>query len=354
MPFLLILTSPQHDGLIALAIVLVAAALALILQRVVFNVLTALAKRNGNSILSAMVRRAKAPSEFVFPLIAVELVLAVVALPVWLKEPLQRLLGLCIIAAIAWAIVALIELAGALAKRRYRLDAADNLHARQAETRLDILNRTATTLVLIVAIAIALMTFPPIRAIGATLLASAGLVGLAFGFAARPFFENLVAGLQIALTQPIRIDDVVVVGTETGRIEKITATYVVVRLWDLRRMVVPLTYFLDTPFQNWTYSSANLVGSVIIPIDYATPVAEIRAEVGRILAQTPLWDHKTGSVAVTDAKETRVEVRVLVSAADSVQLFELRCFVREQLIEFLRERTAQAEESQARTPAGVA
>jgi small-conductance mechanosensitive channel len=198
------------------------------------------------------------------------------------------------------------------------------------------------------------MTFPPIRAIGTTLLASAGLVGLAVGFAARPFFENLVAGLQLALTQPIRIDDVVVVGTETGRIEKVTATFVVLRLWDLRRLVVPLTYFLSTPFQNWTYSSANLTGSVVLPIEWATPVAEVRAEVERILAQTPLWDRKVGSVAVTDAKETSVELSVLVSASDSSRLFELRCFVREQLVDFLRERTAALHAAPESVPAGVA
>lgn len=353
MPLYSALTTAEHDGLVALAIVLVAGALAFVLQRIVFSVLAKLGARHENGFASAMVRRAKEPSELVFPLVAVELAVAAVNLPASLKEPLERILGLCIIAAVAWAVVALIELATALAKRRYRLDAEDNLHARQAETRLDILNRSATTLVLIVAVAIALMTFPPIRAIGTTLLASAGLVGLAVGFAARPFFENLVAGLQIALTQPIRIDDVVVVGTDTGRIEKITSTFVVVRLWDLRRLVVPLTYFLSTPFQNWTYSSANLTGSVVLPIDYAIPVAEVRAEVERILARTPLWDRRVGSVAVTDAKEASVELTVLVSAGDSSRLFELRSFVRERLVEFLRERAA-AHAPPERVPAGVA
>jgi hypothetical protein len=180
-----------------------------------------------------------------------------------------------------------------------------------------------------------LMTFPPIRAIGTTLLASAGLVGIAVGFAARPFFENLVAGLQIALTQPIRIDDVVVVGAETGRIEKIEATFVVVRLIDLRRMIVPLTYFLDNPFQNWTFSGSNLIGNVVLPVAYTIPVESIRNELDRVLAQTQLWDHRVATVAVTDAKETYAEVRVSLSASDSSRLFELQCLVREKLLAFL-------------------
>jgi small-conductance mechanosensitive channel len=181
------------------------------------------------------------PARFIFPLIAIVATVPALPLPEWSKTPTEQVLGLCIIAAIAWLVVALLGFAVDVAKRRYRLDEEDNLRARQVETRLDILSRTAIVLVALVAVSAALMTFPPIRAIGATLLASAGLAGIAAGLAARPILENLVAGIQIALTQPIRIDDVVIVESEYGRIEKITATYVVVRLWDWRRMVLPLT-----------------------------------------------------------------------------------------------------------------
>jgi small-conductance mechanosensitive channel len=335
MSFLSALTTAQHDGLVASGIVLLAAIVGLALRRVVFSIMEKIAARRSGGVLSSMLRRARGPSELAFPLIAVELAVDAVKLPVWLKPPLERTLGLCIIATIAWGIIALIELATELAKRRYQLDSDDNLHARQAETRLDILNRTATTLVLIVAVGIMLMTFPPIRAIGTTLLASAGLVGIAVGFAARPFFENLVAGLQIALTQPIRIDDVVVVGAETGRIEKIEATFVVVRLIDLRRLIVPLTYFLDNPFQNWTFNGSNLTGNVVLPVAYTVPVESIREELEKILAQTQLWDHRVATVSVTDAKETYAEVRVSLSASDSSRLFELQCLVREKLLAFL-------------------
>jgi small-conductance mechanosensitive channel len=182
------------------------------------------------------------------------------------------------------------------------------------------------------------VTFPPIRTLGATLLASAGLAGLAVGLAARPILENLVAGVQIALTQPIRMDDVVIVETEYGRIEKITATYVVVRLWDLRRMVLPLTYFIDHPFQNWTYNTANLIGSVFLYLDYSISIEMLRDELDRILATTPLFDGKVKNVALTDAKDNgTVEIRVLVSARNSSELFDLRCLVREKLLAHVRD-----------------
>jgi small-conductance mechanosensitive channel len=332
-----ILSPLQKDGLVASAILVVVACVAIIVKHLAFGFLGRVAARRSNGVLGAVLRRAAAPCEFIVPLIAVDLAVLPVRLQDWIKEPVERVVGLCIIAAIAWALIALVGLAGDLAKRRYQLDAEDNLHARQAETRLDILERTATTVVLLVSVSIMLMTFPPIRAIGATLLASAGLVGLAAGFAARPFLENLVAGLQIALTQPIRIDDVVFVEHETGRIEKITATYVVVRLWDLRRMVLPITYFINTPFQNWTYSTANLIGSVVLTIDYSVPIGAIRDEVNRILANTILWDKQVGSAAMTDATKDSAEIRILVSARNSAQLFDLRCLVRERLVHFISE-----------------
>jgi small-conductance mechanosensitive channel len=334
-----ILSPLQKDGLIATAILVAVACLAIIAKHAVFAFMGRVAARRTDGVPAAVLRRAAAPCEFIFPLSAIELALPAVTLPEWIKTPFERILGLCIIAAIAWVLVTLIELATDLSKRRYRLDAEDNLRARQAETRLDILNRTGVTIVAIVAVALMLMTFPAIRTIGATLLASAGLLGIGAGIAARPFFENVVAGLQIALTQPIRIDDVVIVETEYGRVEKITSTYVVLRLWDWRRMIVPLTYFINTPFQNWTYNTANLIGSIMLYLDYSVPLDDVRGEVERILDATPLWDKAVKNVAMTDAgKEGIVEVRVLVSARDSATLFDLRCLVRERLVAFIQER----------------
>jgi small-conductance mechanosensitive channel len=339
--FTTVMSPAQRDGAIAVALLVGIAVVALLLQRAVFAFLRHLAAKHADGVLAAVVHRASGPSAFIFPLIAVELALPDVAIPIWFKEPAERLLALCIVAAIAWVTIALIGFAVDLAKRRYRLDDDDNLRARQAETRLDILSRTVTTLVVLIAVSAMLMTFPPIRAVGATLLASAGVAGLAVGLAARPFMENLVAGVQIALTQPIRLDDVVIVESEYGRIEKITSTYVVVRLWDLRRMVLPLTYFIDHPFQNWTYNTANLIGSVFLYLDYSISLEALRGELDRILASTPLFDGSVKNVALTDAKDNgTVEVRVLVSSRNSSELFDLRCLVREKLLAFVRESDA--------------
>ena len=333
------LTVVERNGIIALAVLIGAAAIALAAQGIVFGLLHKLARRT-TGFLGLFVTRATSPSRFIFPLVAIESTLPAVSLPEKSKLPAEHTLGVLIIAAIAWALVALVQLASDLTKRRYRLDIEDNLHARQIETRLDILTRAAVTIVLFVSTAIALTTFPAIRAIGATLLASAGLIGIMAGFAARPIFENLVAGIQIALTQPIRIDDVLIVEGEYGRVEKIGATYVVMRLWDWRRMVLPLTYFIDKPFQNWTYTTANLIGSVMLYVDYSVPVDALRKAVGEIIEQSPLWDKQVVNVALTDAKEGSIEIRILCSARNSPELFDLRCFIREKIVTYVQENFA--------------
>jgi small-conductance mechanosensitive channel len=182
------------------------------------------------------------------------------------------------------------------------------------------------------------MTFPQVRQIGATLLASAGIVGLVAGIAARPVFGNLIAGLQIAIAQPIRFDDVVIVEGEWGRVEEITATYVVVRIWDERRLVVPLQWFIEHPFENWTRTTSQLLGTAFLWLDYRTPMAEIRAELARICAEDERWDGRVCVAQVTDTDRSTMQVRLLVSARNSGDLFDLRCAVREGLVAFLEAR----------------
>jgi small-conductance mechanosensitive channel len=331
-----LLAKLPHDGIVAVGILAAAAALALLLQSIIHQFLLRLARKSTGPF-GLLLARANGPTRFIFPLAGVESALPSVSLPENGKLIAEHILGVLIIAAIAWVLVALVQLGSDITKRRYRLDIEDNLHARQVETRLDILTRASITIVIFVSAAIALTTFPAIRAIGATLLASAGLIGIMAGFAARPIFENLVAGIQIALTQPIRIDDVIVVEAEYGRVEKIGSTYVVVRLWDWRRMVLPLTYFIDKPFQNLTYTTANLIGSVMLYADYSIDLDALRAEVSALLKTSPLWDGKIVNVSMTDAKESlMVELRVLLSARNSSDLFDLRCYVREHLVAFLR------------------
>jgi small-conductance mechanosensitive channel len=199
-----------------------------------------------------------------------------------------------------------------------------------------VLSRTAMSMVLVAGIAMMLMTFPGARQVGASLLASAGVIGIVAGLAAKPVFSNLIAGLQIALAQPIRIDDVLVVEGEWGRVEEITGTFVVLRIWDDRRLILPLSYFIEKPIQNWTRHSAQLLGSVFLHVDYAMPVAPLRAEVERIVKAAPEWDGRFFNLQVTDATERTMQLRVLCTAASSSLAFDLRCRVREALIDFMQ------------------
>jgi hypothetical protein len=220
----------------------------------------------------------------------------------------------------------------------YRTDIPDNLDARRIRTQMTVLYRILVFVVCIFAVSIGLMLFPSIRQIGTSLLASAGLAGLVIGLAARPAITNLLAGLQLALAEPVRLDDVVIVEGEWGRVEEISTTYIIVRIWDKRRLVVPLSYFIEKPFQNWTRHSSDLLATVFIYADYSVPVDEVRAELHRILQQSGVWDGGVWNLQVTNASEHAVELRALMSAPDSGKAWDLRCLVRERLIDFLQKR----------------
>jgi small-conductance mechanosensitive channel len=250
---------------------------------------------------------------------------------------IARVLGMATIVLAGWAAIVATDVAADIYLMRYRLDmAGDNLTARKHVTQVRILRRAVNVVLLMVTIGAALMTFESVRQFGLSLFASAGVAGIIAGLAARPVLSNLIAGLQLAITQPIRIDDLVMVENESGTIEEITSTFVVVRLWDLRRLVVPLTYFIEKPFQNWTREGTALIGTVFLHVDYTAPVAVIRDKAREIVAQSPLWDGKLFTLQVTDANESSVEVRVLVGAATSSDVWNLRCELREKLIDFLQ------------------
>jgi small-conductance mechanosensitive channel len=221
--------------------------------------------------------------------------------------------------------------------RRFRLDEPDNLLARKHVTQVRVLRRVVDTLLILITVAAALMTFEPVRHYGVSLFASAGVAGLIVGFAARPVLSNLIAGIQLAVTQPIRIEDAVVVENESGRIEEITATYVVVRLWDMRRMIVPLTYFIEKPFQNWTRETAHQIGAVLLSVDFATPVDRVRRKAEEIVRASALWDGNLVQTQVVDADATSMQIRVLATARSSGDAFDLRCLIRENLIAFLQQ-----------------
>lgn len=276
------------------------------------------------------------------------LVLAVViAIPVAPFDPgtadlLARVLLVAVIGLIGWAAMAALKIAADLYLRRFRVDTEDNLLARKHLTQVRVLLRTAEVMLVIVTVGAALMTFEPVRQYGVSLFASAGVAGIVVGLAARPVLSNLFAGVQLAMTQPIRIDDQVVVENESGTIEEITATYVVVRLWDWRRLIVPLSYFIEKPFQNWTRETAALIGSAFIYVDYRAPVDIIRDKLNEIVKQSKAWDGRVVSLQVTEAKESTMELRCLMSARSAGQTFDLRCEVREKLIAFLQKEHPEA------------
>jgi small-conductance mechanosensitive channel len=236
-----------------------------------------------------------------------------------------------------WIAISAVHIASDVYLARFRIDVADNLRARKHVTQIRILRRVADTTIVLLSLGAGLMTFESVRQYGVSIFASAGAAGLVLGFAARPVLENLIAGIQIAVTQPIRIDDAVVVEGEWGWIEEITGTYVVIRIWDWRRLVVPLSYFIQNPFTNWTRESASIIGTVFLHADYTLPVDELRAYLSELVKEQPLWDGKVAVVQVTDATERTIEIRALVSARTSPEAWDLRCNVREKLVAWIRE-----------------
>lgn len=235
-----------------------------------------------------------------------------------------------------WILIRGISLAREMVLKQYDLDEKDNLKARTVYTQFRVLERIIVFILIMVAIAIALMTFDGIKRIGVSIFASAGIAGIILGFAAQKLIGSVLAGFQIAITQPIRIEDVVIVENEWGWIEEINLTYVVVRIWDKRRLIVPSTYFIEKPFQNWTRSSSDILGTVFIYTDYQVPVDKLREEFQNILKGTELWDGKVSVVQVTNATDRAMEIRALMSAVDSPKAWDLRVLVREKLIDYLQ------------------
>jgi hypothetical protein len=222
------------------------------------------------------------------------------------------------------------------ARRHDGIDLSSDVHVRRRQTRLNLLRRLATVTVAVATVSIVFMSIPALRAVGVSLFASAGVAGIAIGLAARPAITNLLAGIQIAFTEPIRIGDQVVLEGEWGTVEDITSTYVVVNIWDQRRLILPLSYFLEKPFQNWTRESPQLLGTSMFYVDYSVPVEEMRQQLSHILRDTKLWDGRACALQVTDLRENTVEIRALMSARNAGSAFELRCHVREKMIEWLR------------------
>jgi small-conductance mechanosensitive channel len=271
-----------------------------------------------------------------FVLTAINLALQSPLFPQGLKDVAAQVFWVALVTLIGWTCLVAVDVGAALHVRRYRLDVDDNLLARKHLTQIKILKRTVNVLIYLVTAGTAMMVFDTVRQFGVSLFASAGVAGIAIGLAARPVLSNIIAGLQIAITQPIRIDDVVVVENELGNVEDIGGAFVVIRLWDLRRLVVPLSYFIEKPFQNYTRSEAALLAPVTFQLDPRVPVQAFRDKAMEVVRHAKLWDGKTLGVQVTEMKEENVEIRILASARNSGAAWDLRCDIREQMLTWLQ------------------
>ncbi|QXX73713.1 mechanosensitive ion channel family protein [Methylovirgula sp. HY1] len=322
--------------LISLAILAAAALLAFFFHRTFMRTVRRLIGSE-RVFIQSLLSRILGATRFAFVLAAVAIVLPIVPLSNETAVPIAQVLAVCLTLLSGWAALVAIDLAGDFYLRRFKIDVDDNFLARKHVTQVRVLRRVADTIVVMITVAVALMTFPAVRQFGISLIASAGAAGLVVGLAARPVLTNLIAGVQIAITQPIRIGDAVVVENEWGWIEEISGTYVVIQIWDWRRLVVPLSYFLEKPFQNWTRTSSQIIGTTMLWVDYTTPVEDVRAELSTIVKSSKLWDGRVVNLQVTKATEHAIQLRALASARTSQQVWDLRCEIREKLICFLQE-----------------
>jgi small-conductance mechanosensitive channel len=321
--------------IIGVAIMAAAAILVLLVFRWLIGRMIRLAARY-SPFLETLLGRAQEPAAAILVIFALGITLPAAQLPYEWAVTVGHLLLVALVLALGWTAGKALDIAAELFLSRFPIDGEDNLLARKHLTQVNILRRTAKTLLVIITVSAALMTVQEVRQYGVSLFASAGAAGLVVGLAARSVLGNLLAGIQIAVTQPIRVEDSVIVEGEWGWIETITSTYVVIRIWDLRRLIVPLSYFIEKPFQNWTYQSADLLGTVYLYVDYTAPLDRVRQKLEEIVRGSDLWDGKVVVLQVTDTSENTMQLRALVSARNAGDAFSLRCIVREQLIAFLQ------------------
>ena len=324
----------QTNIFIVLLIVIICITGYLILNFVLHKV----EKKSQSVVLKKLREKLKLPTLVLIILLSIILGFSIVGFENLNLQSLRHFLSIILIICISWFSVRVVSALKLIILSRYDLEEEDNLKARKVYTQFRIFERIIIFIIILVTLSIILMTFDKIRNIGISLFASAGVAGIIIGLAAQRIIASVLAGFQIAITQPIRIDDVVIVENEWGWIEEITLTYVVVRIWDKRRLIVPTPYFIEKPFQNWTRTSADILGTVYIYTDYHAPVNELRKELKRILENSDYWDGNVNVLQVTNATEKTVEIRALMSAVDSPTAWNLRVHVREKLIEFLQKK----------------
>lgn len=327
-----------HPWVWNLLIALAAVIIGLLIKLIIKAILNFYKNRNDYSLFRSIITHTGRPLNHFVPLLVLNLMFPLMEMSKKYYLPLSRLVEIALIISFAVLLISAIKVFEDYMYHLYDLNKADNLKERKVRTQLQFIRRFVVSIVILVTVAIILLSFDNVRKLGAGLLTGVGIGGIIIGFAAQKSLANFLAGFQIAFTQPLRIDDVLVVEGEWGRVEDITLTYVVLNIWDQRRLILPINYFIEKPFQNWTRVSSEILGTVFLYLDYNTPVDELRKEFERLLEASPLWDKRVQVVQVTDTKPGTVEIRCLVSASNSSKAFDLRCYIREGLIAFLRDK----------------
>lgn len=320
-------------------VLIIAAAIiiGLAIKGIIKLILNLYRNKDGYSLLRSIIVHVGQPMNHFVPLLIINLMDPLMELDGYFNVFFSRAFDIALTISFSVLLISSIKVFEDYIYHTYDLNKPDNLRERKIRTQLEFIRKVAVTLIVFVTIAVVLLSFDNVRKIGAGLLTGVGISSVIVGFAAQKSLSNLLAGFQIAFTQPIRIDDVLVVEGEWGRVEDITFTYVVLKIWDQRRLILPINYFIEKPFQNWSRISSEILGTVFLYLDYSVPVDALRQELDRLLELTDLWDKRKKLIQVTNAKETVIEVRVLVSAANSSDAFDLRCFIRENLIKFVND-----------------
>lgn len=310
--------------------------LGLLFKYLLFRLLDLYNRHSNPLLVKSLTTHLNHPLSYFIPMLFLSISLSMVPLTEEQIHTVRRILEILNIIIFSWILIKLTYVIQEMIRHTYVLDKSDNIRERKLVTQLQFVKKLAIVAIVFVAVSIILLSFEPVRKLGTGLLTSAGIAGIIVGFAAQRSLANLLAGMQLAFTQPIRLDDVLVVEGEFGRVEEITLTYVVLKLWDNRRLILPLNYFIEKPFQNWTRTGSDILATVYLYTDYSVPVDELRTELDRILKGTDLWDGKTAALSVTDTLESSLQLRVLMSAASSGNAWDLRCLVREKMITFIQ------------------
>jgi small-conductance mechanosensitive channel len=318
-------------------IILLAAVIGIVISAIVIKTIAITARKKEWPVVRAIHENQTSVLYFFIPLLITTLITKIYSASHKEYYFTHGISKIALIAVSTWLMTRIVIIVEKILIDKLDFDSPDNNEARKLYTKIKFVKRIVIILTIVCGVSILLLSFDSVRQYGVGILTSAGIVSVIIGFAAQKSLGNLLAGIQIAFTQPIKIDDVVIVEGEWGRIEEINLTYVVVNIWDLRRMVLPITYFIEKPFQNWTRNDSTLIGTAFFNLNYHTPVEKLREKLEEILLNTPLWDGKSWALQVTDTQAQFMVVRAIMSARNSSQAFDLRCLVREKIIEFIRD-----------------